>query len=319
MNRIFSIFLLSGFLLSGIYSYAQLSDEAVLEYALEGRRNGKSEHQIGRELLARGVTAEQAERLKRKYEESQGSEVRVADRGISGQQRERVQSSSERLTAGSLDVVSSAATDPAADRSDPREVFGRDVFRSRTLTFEPNENQATPSNYRLGPGDEVIIDIWGENERSLREEISPEGNIMVEQVGPVYLNGLTIGEANAKLREVFGQIYAGVSGDSPASEVRVTLGRLRTIQVNVMGEVETPGTYRLSSFSTVFHALYRAGGVTPIGGLRDIGVMRGGREVARVDVYAYLLEGRQDDDVRLEEGDVVIVRPYELLVNVSGR
>ena len=299
--------------------YAQLSDEAVLEYALEGRRNGKSEHQIGRELLARGVTAEQAERLKRKYEESQGSEVRVADRGISGQQRERVQSSSERLTAGSLDVVSSAATDPAADRSDPREVFGRDVFRSRTLTFEPNENQATPSNYRLGPGDEVIIDIWGENERSLREEISPEGNIMVEQVGPVYLNGLTIGEANAKLREVFGQIYAGVSGDSPASEVRVTLGRLRTIQVNVMGEVETPGTYRLSSFSTVFHALYRAGGVTPIGGLRDIGVMRGGREVARVDVYAYLLEGRQDDDVRLEEGDVVIVRPYELLVNVSGK
>ena len=138
--------------------YAQLSDEAVLEYALEGRRNGKSEHQIGRELLARGVTAEQAERLKRKYEESQGSEVRVADRGISGQQRERVQSSSERLTAGSLDVVSSAATDPAADRSDPREVFGRDVFRSRTLTFEPNENQATPSNNRLGPGDEVIID-----------------------------------------------------------------------------------------------------------------------------------------------------------------
>ena len=104
-----------------------------------------------------------------------------------------------------------------------------------------------------------------------------------------------------------------------ASEVRVTLGRLRTIQVNVMGEVETPGTYRLSSFSTVFHALYRAGGVTPIGGLRDIRVMRGGREVARVDVYAYLLEGRQDDDVRLEEGDVVIVRPYELLVNVSGK
>lgn len=194
--------------------YAQLSDEAVLEYALEGRRNGKSEHQIGRELLARGVTAEQAERLKRKYEESQGSEVRVADRGISGQQRERVQSSSERLTAGSLDVVSSAATDPAADRSDPREVFGRDVFRSRTLTFEPNENQATPSNYRLGPGDEVIIDIWGENERSLREEISPEGNIMVEQVGPVYLNGLTIGEANAKLRGLRTDLRGGLGRQS---------------------------------------------------------------------------------------------------------
>ena len=318
MNRIFCILLLSGFLLSGISSYAQMSDEAVVKYALEGRQSGKSDQQIGKELLARGVTPEQVERLKQKYEDSQGLETSVADQSISGQQRERVQSSSERLTAGSLDVVSSAATAPTAGATNPREVFGRNVFRSRALTFEPNENQATPENYKLGPGDEVIIDIWGENEHSLREVISPEGNIMVEQVGPVYLNGLTIKEANAKLRGVFGQIYAGVSGDSPASEVRVTLGRLRTIQVNVMGEVETPGTYRLSSFATVFHALYRAGGVTPIGGLRDIRVMRGGREVARVDVYAYLLEGRQDDDVRLEEGDVVIVRPYELLVDVSG-
>lgn len=318
MNRIFCILLLSGFLLSGISSYAQMSDEAVVKYALEGKQSGKSDQQIGKELLARGVTPEQVERLKQKYEDSQGLETSVADQSISGQQRERVQSSSERLTAGSLDVVSSAATAPTAGATNPREVFGRNVFRSRALTFEPNENQATPENYKLGPGDEVIIDIWGENEHSLREVISPEGNIMVEQVGPVYLNGLTIKEANAKLRGVFGQIYAGVSGDSPASEVRVTLGRLRTIQVNVMGEVETPGTYRLSSFATVFHALYRAGGVTPIGGLRDIRVMRGGREVARVDVYAYLLEGRQDDDVRLEEGDVVIVRPYELLVDVSG-
>lgn len=312
---LFLCFLLTGLCMS---TYAQMSDEAVVKYALEGRQSGKSDQQIGKELLARGVTPEQVERLKRKYEESQGSEFSVADQSISGQQRERVQSSSERLTAGSLDVVSSAATAPTAGATNPREVFGRNVFRSRALTFEPNENQATPENYKLGPGDEVIIDIWGENEHSLREVISPEGNIMVEQVGPVYLNGLTIKEANAKLRGVFGQIYAGVSGDSPASEVRVTLGRLRTIQVNVMGEVETPGTYRLSSFATVFHALYRAGGVTPIGGLRDIRVMRGGREVARVDVYAYLLEGRQDDDVRLEEGDVVIVRPYELLVDVSG-
>ncbi len=175
MNRIFSILLLSGFLLSGIYSYAQLSDEAVLEYALEGRRNGKSEHQIGRELLARGVTAEQAERLKRKYEESQGSEVRVADRGISGQQRNGSSPPRNGSPRGSLDVVSSAATDPAADRSDPREVFGRDVFRSRTLTFEPNENQATPSNYRLGPGDEVIIDIWGRTSGASERRSPPRG------------------------------------------------------------------------------------------------------------------------------------------------
>lgn len=295
-------------------AYCQMSDEAVVKYALEGRQSGKSDQQIGKELLARGVTPEQVERLKQKYEDSRtSSETVAADQVISGQRRERPRSSSDTLA-----VEIPPVPDPVERGADSRAVFGRNVFRSRALTFEPNENQATPENYRLGPGDEVIIDIWGENERSLREEISPEGNIMVEQVGPVYLNGLTIKEANAKLRGVFGQIYAGVSGDSPASEVRVTLGRLRTIQVNVMGEVEMPGTYRLSSFATVFHALYQAGGVTDIGTLRNIRVLRSGREVASVDIYKYLFHGDSKDDIRLEEGDIVLVPSYDLLVEVTG-
>lgn len=309
------LFLLA-FLLAAPFgtAYCQMSDEAVVKYALEGRQSGKSEQQIGKELLARGVTPEQVERLKQKYEDSRTSSGTVAaDQVISGQRRERPRSSSDTLA-----VEIPPVPDPAERGADSRAVFGRNVFRSRALTFEPNENQATPENYRLGPGDEVIIDIWGENERSLREEISPEGNIMVEQVGPVYLNGLTIKEANAKLRGVFGQIYAGVSGDSPASEVRVTLGRLRTIQVNVMGEVEMPGTYRLSSFATVFHALYQAGGVTDIGTLRNIRVLRSGREVASVDIYKYLFHGDSKDDIRLEEGDIVLVPSYDLLVEVTG-
>lgn len=310
--RLFLLF----FLLAAPFgtAYCQLSDEAVVKYALEGRQSGKSDQQIGKELLARGVTPEQVERLKQKYEDSRTSSETVAsDLVISGQRRERPRSSSDTLA-----VEIPPVPDPAERGADSRAVFGRNVFRSRALTFEPNENQATPENYRLGPGDEVIIDIWGENERSLREEISPEGNIMVEQVGPVYLNGLTIKEANAKLRGVFGQIYAGVSGDSPASEVRVTLGRLRTIQVNVMGEVEMPGTYRLSSFATVFHALYQAGGVTDIGTLRNIRVLRSGREVASVDIYKYLFHGDSKDDIRLEEGDIVLVPSYDLLVEVTG-
>lgn len=319
MQKIFGFAALLLFLLAGsVPAQAQMSDEAVVNYALSAKQAGKSDQQIGKELLAKGVTPEQAERLKKKYEASQGSETAVVDQSLSGQRRERQQSSQETLTAGSMDVVSATVSDPTEGATNPRTVFGRNVFRGSSLTFEPNENQATPENYRLGPGDEIIIDIWGENERSLREEISPEGNIMIEQVGPVYLNGLTIREANDKLRGVFSQIYAGVSGDEPSSDVRVTLGRLRTIQVNVLGEVATPGTYRLSSFATVFHALYRAGGVTPIGGLRDIRVMRGGREVARVDVYDLLMNGKMSDDVRLEEGDVIIVPPYELLVEISG-
>jgi len=200
-----------------------------------------------------------------------------------------------------------------------RRVFGRSIFSGKTLTFEPNSNMATPENYRLGPGDEVIIDVWGANEDYICEIISPEGSIMVSEIGPVYLSGLTVREAGERIRSLFARKYAGVSGDQPASDVRVTLGQIRTIQINVMGEVEVPGTYRLSSFSSVFHALYRAGGVTDIGTLRNIEVLRGGRRAAVLDLYDFLFSGRFDRDVRLEEGDIILVHPYGKLVEVKGK
>lgn len=200
-----------------------------------------------------------------------------------------------------------------------RRIFGRSIFSGRTLTFEPNANMATPENYRLGPGDEVIINIWGANEDTINEVISPEGNIMVTEIGPVYLNGLTVREADARIRNVFARKYAGVAGEEPASDVRLTLGQIRTIQINVMGEVEVPGTYRLSAFSSVFHALYSAGGMTDIGTLRNIEVLRNGRRFAVLDLYDFIFNGQFDKDVRLEEGDIILVHPYEKLVEVKGR
>ena len=200
-----------------------------------------------------------------------------------------------------------------------RRVFGRSVFSGKTLTFEPNSNMATPENYRLGPGDEVIIDVWGANEDYICEVISPEGSIMVTEIGPVYLNGLTVREADNRIRNLFARKYAGVSGEQPASDVRVTLGQIRTIQVNIMGEVEVPGTYRLSSFSSVFHALYRAGGVTDIGTLRNIELLRGGRRTAIIDLYDLIFAGKLGQEVRLEEGDVILVHPYGKLVEAKGK
>ncbi|MDE6045909.1 MAG: polysaccharide biosynthesis/export family protein, partial [Alistipes sp.] len=185
-----------------------------------------------------------------------------------------------------------------------RRVFGRSFFSGRTLTFEPNGNMATPADYRLGPGDEVIIDIWGANEDNIQEYISPEGNIMVKEIGPVYLSGLTVREAGERIRTLFARKYAGVSGDEPESQVRVTLGQIRTILIHVMGEVEVPGTYRLSAFSTVFHALYRAGGVTDIGTLRSVEVLRGGRRIAALDLYDFIFSGKFGQEVRLEEDDI---------------
>ncbi|MDE6506879.1 MAG: SLBB domain-containing protein [Alistipes sp.] len=199
-----------------------------------------------------------------------------------------------------------------------RRVFGRSVFTGKTLTFEPNGNLATPQDYRLGPGDEVIIEVWGANEDTLNAVISPEGSIMVAEIGPVYLNGLTVAEAQRRIRSTFARKYAGVSGEEPASDVRVTLGQIRTILVNIMGEVEVPGTYRLTSFSSLFHALYRAGGVTDIGTLRNIEVLRGGRRHAEVDLYDFLFSGATDKDIRLEEGDIVLVHPFRKMVEVKG-
>ena len=191
-----------------------------------------------------------------------------------------------------------------------------DIFSSNRLSFEPNQNLATPEDYVLGPGDELIIDIWGANEVTIKQKISPEGTITITQIGPVSLSGLTIKEAKGKLKSVLSKTYSTLQGGS--SKIAVTLGEVRTIMVNVLGEVASPGTYRLSSFSTVFNALYRAGGVTDIGSLRQVKIMRGGRDFATVDVYEYIFHGRVDADVALKEGDVINVPPYASLISIDG-
>lgn len=310
-------FLFVSLLLLGLTgtAQAQMSDQQVVDYVKNGISAGKDKNQIGRELVVRGVTQSQLERLKVQYEEGKAGDAGVSDVIAGSRQRK---SPADDAVPGVADSLS-AAPAAVAGRNPSRPVFGRNVFNRTNLTFEPNENVATPEHYKLGPGDEVVIDIWGANETNIRQQISPEGNIMVSQIGPLYLNGLTIREANEKVREVFARKYAGVAGDEPESQVRITLGQIRTIQINVMGEVAVPGTYRLSSFATVFHALYRAGGVTDIGSLRNIQVMRGGKQFAGLDVYGYLLEGKTTDDIRLQEGDVIVVPPYEALVSVEGK
>ena len=196
-------------------------------------------------------------------------------------------------------------------------VFGRNIFTDRNLSFEPNLDIPTPENYVLGPGDELIIDVWGTSENTVREIISPVGTIHVAGIGPIFLDGITIQDAERSLRREFSKIYAAISGKSV--HIKLSLGGIRTIMINVMGEVQVPGTYRLSAFASVFHALYRAGGVSGIGSLRDIRVVRGGKEVTCIDVYDYIMKGKLTDDIRLSEGDVILIPPYENLVSISGK
>ena len=193
-----------------------------------------------------------------------------------------------------------------------RKVFGRDIFNKDDLTFEPVMNIATPQSYVVGPGDEVKVDIYGASQKSTTYTVTPDGDIVIDGYGPINISGLTVKQANARIRSTLGSRYS-------SSSIKMTLGQTRTITVNVMGEVQTPGTYTLSAFASVFHALYMAGGVSSIGTLRNIKVFRNGKEISVVDVYDYILNGKLSGNVRLQDNDVIVVGPYECIVDIAGK
>ncbi|HUW93111.1 MAG TPA: SLBB domain-containing protein [Bacteroidales bacterium] len=195
-------------------------------------------------------------------------------------------------------------------------LFGSEIFSSRNLTFAPDYNMATPSDYVLGPGDEVVIDVWGASELNVRSKISPEGSITLSGVGPVYLSGLTVNEAEEMVKTRLNKVMGGIGS---RTSVRVTLGQIRSIKVNLAGEVSLPGTYTLPSLATLFNALYSAGGVNSIGSLRDIKVYRKSKEVTSLDVYDFLINGKYESNLRLEDNDMVIVKPYSSHVTATGR
>lgn len=327
MRRLLALFF-SIFILTGVMMAQQMSDEQVVQYVKEAQRSGKSQKQMTTELLRRGVTKEQVARIQKKYAEQNTAAEGVENKPSQLRERTSLMKDGQATRGTSyeeaqleeqkeiIDLKREAKTTPETPVSN---IFGHSLFTSRNLSFEPSANLATPVNYRLGPGDEVIIDIWGASENTIRQTISPEGTILVRGLGPVHLNGMTVKEANAFLQREFSKIYSGISGNEPNSQIKLTLGDIRTIQINIMGEVSVPGTYTLSAFSTVFHALYRAGGVNRIGSLRSIKVVRGGKTFADLDVYDFLMKGQMKDDIRLQEGDVILVEPYQELVEIVGK
>lgn len=341
------------FMLLPVAGMAQsMSDDQVMSYIAKEHTAGKDNAQIVTQLMQRGVNIQQIRRVRDKYQKQMSQNTSQSYGTPTGSSRMRTNNGKKRTSgnesAGSnsdLSAYSNYRISNDRDSSDKEDealeyrdelgkmipdtaaivkqyydnkktkahkVFGRDIFNNKELSFEPNMNIATPQNYRLGPGDAVIIDIYGASQKSEQCTVSPDGDVVIEGYGPVAVSGLTVAQANARLRSTLGSRYS-------SSRIKLTVGQTRTIMVNVMGEVKLPGTYTLSAFATVFHALYMAGGTNDIGTLRNIKVYRNNRLVTVVDIYDYILNGKLTGNVRLADNDVIVVGPYDCLVNISGK
>ena len=309
---------------------AQMSDTQVMQQLQREMKSGASQSQIATRLMQKGVTMQQLQRVRSQYETLNGGK---SSRSSGGNTDVLVEDSRMRDNNGAIltdsagnalftqQVKATSATDVAREKIKKAQlddntyngkvVFGRDIFNKKALSFEPNMNIATPTSYVVGPGDKVFIDVYGASQKSEQLQVSPDGTIQVTGYGPIHIGGLSVAQANARIKETLGSRYK-------SSEVRLTVGQTRTISVNIMGEVAAPGTYTLSAFATVFHALYMAGGVNGIGTLRNIKVFRGGRQVTSVDLYDYILNGKLTGNVRLADNDVIMVGPFDCIVDVAG-
>jgi len=302
-----SFFLVVVFLFLYSSLFAQMSDQDVVSEALKYKSSGMTQEQVLRELVKKGVTTTQLQRIKEVYEsgtltveQSSGSGYGVS----TGNERE----ATEVYTYRQVDKPAPTVND----------IYGQDFFSTNNLTFAPNMNMPTPANYVLGPGDEVLIDVWGDSQLNLSYKIAPDGFIFVPGIGRIQLSGVRVDQATTRIKNAFSSIYSDLDSPEPHTFLAISVGNLRSIQVNVMGEVRVPGTYRLSSFSSVFHALYSAGGINDIGSLRNIRVFRNGKVAATVDIYDYLMKGDNSGDMTLQDGDIVKVDPYLILAQIKG-
>lgn len=358
MKRIFVSLMLLGLAVAPVMAQSSMTDNQVAEFVQKEVARGTSQAQIVTKLMQNGVDITQIRRVRKKYQrqindnglgevnDKTQRDTRLRTNNAKDEtSKTRTQQDNMVRSASTTQRIQSKTTwqneynENDADfvqmrneldmmtpsdsikwlrnileqqKKNKHKVFGRDIFNNKDLTFEPAMNIATPQNYRLGPGDAVIIDVYGASQKTIESTVSPDGDIVIENFGPIQVSGLTVAQANARIRSQLGARYQ-------SSQIKISLGQTRTITINVMGEVKAPGTYTLSAFASVFHALYMAGGTNDLGTLRNIKVYRQNKLISTADIYDYILNGKMTGNVRLTDGDVIIVGPYDCLVNIAGK
>jgi len=287
--------------------FAQMSDQQIIDEFRRYQNSGMSQEQIAAEMVKKGVTTAQLQRIREQYNQTQST----------GQPNQQGTDPQTRQTAEYVSPYDYTLI-PQDTTAQQDRVYGRELFQSQNLTFAPNMNMPTPANYILGAGDQIIIDVWGDSELNVQYTIAPDGHITVPGIGRIQLSGMNVKQAESRIRTQFSTIYSDLDSSEPHTFLAISVGNVRTIKVNVMGEVRTPGTYTLSSFSSAFHAMYAAGGTTNIGSLRNIRIFRAGRQAAEIDLYEYLMKGNSMSDITLQDGDIVMVEPFGSLAQVIG-
>lgn len=359
MKKIIVFIMFFSMIFTNVMAQSSMTDSQVAEFVQKEAAKGTPQSQIVTRLMQNGVDISQIRRVKKMYERQKqnlglgstdqttqptsrlrtnngkkNEEEAEADKKATATiNRKRAASTTQRIQGNTtwkqeydendqdflqmqnelLPLTKQKEEKDNEEKEDSgKKVFGRDIFNNKNLTFEPAMNIATPQSYMLGPGDIVAVDVYGASQKTFNCTVSPDGQIVIEGFGPIQVGGLSIAAAKERIRSTLGSRYR-------SSRINLSLGQTRTITVNVMGEVKVPGTYTLSAFATVFHALYMAGGTNDIGTLRNIKIYRNNHLISVCDIYDYILNGKMTGNVRLNDGDVISVGPYDCLVDITGK
>ncbi len=303
-----------------------LSDTDIRTYYEKARASGIKEETFYVMLADRGLPSTEIVKLKERVEKINVNEGKPEEEDEMKDEDEEPKTQKEKQTKETEKKKNkkyerTSNQDPyvtpmKAVKSDLT-VFGSELFTENSLVFEPNLRIPTPAGYVLGPDDELIVNIFGLSEKTYNLRVNEEGNIYIPQVGPLFVNGLTIEQASLRIKsKLSSTIYKAIRNNQ--TKVQVSLGKIRSIRVTVIGESKKPGTYTVSSLTTLFNLLYLCGGPSDMGSYRLIELIRGNQVVKKIDLYNFLLKGDQKDNVLLQEGDVIRIPYYLTRISLNG-
>ncbi len=283
------------------------SNEELISFYNKAAESGMSESQLYKTITDRGLPESEVIKLKNRMELIMPEKRSTLGTDTTGFRNED----------NSHIYDTSGQNIPLQKFKNDITIFGSELFTTNSLVFEPNLRIPAPTGYILGPDDEIIVSVYGYSEKKYNLTVNEEGEIYIPNVGPIYVSGLSMEQVGAKIKsKLASTIYRAIN--TGKTNVQITLGKIKSIRVTVIGQAKKPGTFTVSSLTTLYNILYLCGGPTPLGSYRDIEIIRGNQVKRIADLYDFLVNGNQKDNIILQEGDVIRIPYYKNRVTLSG-